>query len=421
VVIPAGGWLASLRRLLVGGIVGKALVIIGLFVLLAVLALIDKSTGGYVMRRIGIGGDPPGEHRKELQLTVLAVFPNPDTSSVSKPMVDRLGFGNGEQRIPLYSNVYLERLWEGATPEETARRVSARLQKDDVILVMGHERSTVVEYMNHAVYENPKISAVPIPLILPAATNPDLTANSGTKRHVLRLPATDAQQVAALTAAIGRLSPKRITIVRDKSNPIYSTYIGEQLISKLPHVEQSVGLDVDLASAGVPPEVLTADTLVIAGMENLAKVLLAYARSHGARIGSSPRMIFTDGVAGVVFETAARQILDNNDRVYLSGPFPTDRPKGSPLERFPNYEPYADLARNVAYRLLDETKEREPITREAVLTTLWHWLDDGRSRSFGDTAIAFNPRGDNVLAPTHIFEITNRETFHSLICVCKSE
>jgi hypothetical protein len=251
-----------------------------------------------------------------------------------------------------------------------------------------------------------------------------LTANGGRRRHILRLPATDAQQVEALTVAIQKLSsdrPGKLTIVRDRANPVYSTYIGEQLIAKLPDVQQSIGLDVDLAGSGVPSEVLSTDILVVAGMENLGKVLLGYARSRGAKIGHSPRMIFTDGVAGVVFESAAMRILHDDERVYLSGPFPTDKNKGMQVEDFPNYAPYGDLARNVAYRLLDETNEHGPITRESVLQTLWSWLDDARHRSFANVEITFGPRGDNLRAQTHLYEITPRGTKHAAICACKMD
>ena len=356
--------------------------------------------------------------------TVLAVFPHPSTSTVSKQLVESLGFNETTHEVRLLENVNLVLFYEHRNVDDTARALKQRLQDPGIILVVGHERSTTVQRMNAGVYEYEDADgssdvAVPVPLILPAATNPALTATQlPPRRHILRLPANDSQQIDFIRKLVEGLKskPKSVAVLCDKSNPTYADYFGQELAARSDLVDQSVG--VELGGSDIPESALTRDVVVVAGMERLGKVMLTRLRK---RPDSKPgSVVFTDGVAGDIFEAATKIKPPTKSLILLTGPFPTSAPKGEKVS-FPNYKPYGEILKLVAIQLIQDTQEREkasaePLTRKNVLATLQSWLGDQKQHS--PKQLTFRETGDSESGEMHAYEIRDGDVFHYRACGC---
>lgn len=314
-------------------------------------------------------------HLHPTRWRVLAVFPDPTSSTVSIPILDALGFKNGVTKQTLIDGVDFVYVPEGRSKEDTATTLRAEIAKGDVILVVGHVTSTLAQYLDQNVYHSEEvIDDKPMPLILPAATNPQLTSTEAAGReHILRLPATDVVQIKCIRTFITRLiAGKQLTrdstigIIRDGSNATYSDYLGDEIVAQADTVDQSVG--ANLGGVDIPmPTILDHDVVVVAGMERLSKVLLRRMYRRDILIGDSPEFLFTDGVAGEVFYKATAVVLQDrivknknpkapepsiqlsNQHVWMSGPFqPRDRggalyKKGDLLPDKPDYYSYGEL------------------------------------------------------------------------------
>lgn len=380
-------------------------------------------------------------HHEPPKWRVLAVFPDPTSSTVSVPILDALGFKKGVSSQLLMDGVDFVYVPEGRSVEDTALTLRTEILKGDVLLVVGHVTSTVAQYLELNVYHSDKVTgAVPMPLILPAATNPQLTSvEPSGHEHILRLPATDVAQIKCIRSFIARLwADKKRTrdvsaaIIRDLSNPTYSEYIGDELVAEGDSVDQSVG--ASLGGGDIPmSSILDHDVVVVAGMERLSKVLLRRMYRRNIQIGDNPELLFTDGVAGEVFYNAANSVLIDRDappaaslrnqHVWMSGPFqPRDHngasyKKGEQLPDKPDYYSYGELAGTIAKELLQKTKElhKDQLTRAFVLDTLQWWLKHPDQQP---PYARFDAKGDNTLTSCHVFRIGPGKYWHSRYCCC---
>jgi hypothetical protein len=377
---------------------------------------------------------------------VLAVFPDPTSSTVSVPILEALGFKGGVKSQIIIEGVDFVYIPEGRSKEDTAVNLRNEIAKGDVLLVVGHVTSTVAQYLDQTVYTADDIvGSTPMPLILPAATTPQLTvAQPKDQEHILRLPATDLKQVQCLLTFITRMmadkanrqevSPDHeatVGVIRDGSNPTYSDYIGDELVAQADAVDQSVG--ASLGGSDIPMNsVLDHDVVVIPGMERLSKVFLRRLHRRKIPIGTSPEFVFTDGVAGEVFYKATADFLRDpsttehlNQHVWMSGPFqPQDRggamtKKGDPMRDKPDYYSYGQLAGTVARELLEDTERRHhgKVSRALVLDTVRVWLKKPSEQPAG---VSFDAKGDNQLPTCHVFRIGAGTYAHSKYCCCDS-
>jgi hypothetical protein len=387
-------------------------------------------------------------HYQPKRSRVLAVFPDPTSSTVSVPILDAL-FKGPPAKQTLIDGVDLVYVPEGRSKEDTAATLKAEIAKGDVILVIGHVTSTVAQYLDQTVYhERTVVGNTPMPLILPAATNPQLTsAEPADEQHILRLPATDVAQIKCIRSFLLRLlthknlqRPASVGIIRDASNPTYSEYIGDEIVAKSDDVDMSVG--ANLGGADIPmTSMLDHDVVVVAGMERLSKVLLKRIYRRDKSIGDDPELLFTDGVAGEVFYTATASVLRDravkdksapkgappidlvNQHVWMSGPFePRDHggiwyKKGERLPDKPDYYSYGELASGVAKKLLDDARRthKGKLSRESVLETLRSWLKNSGQQPEG---VQFDSKGDNTKSECHVFRIGAGTYAHADYCCC---
>lgn len=428
------GWLQRFKDLLFGSIFRTMLVAIALLLLLALLTMVNSCSVS------GISGalkDFVNDDGKEF--VVLAVFPD---STVSEPMLDGLGFEAGQHSQPLTAGVRLEKLYEKNSPEDTRDLLYRRLQDPNVLMVVGHERSSTVRYLNSSLYE---ALEVPVPLVLPAVTNPEITKTaSPERRHILRLPATDDKQVDILRQTLSSIGAEATTILVDIENAAYSNYITRELVARSGARGFINSRGIGIHGLGVDVEAIlndAPDSLVFVGMEIEAALFLQALRrfeevqttnesgeslTSGLRLGLPVKgnerhtlaAFFTDGVAGSVFHRAASRVLHDEEVIFLTGPFLPSASKGE-VQEFPDYREYASAAKDVVERLIEDTRKQNTLSREAVLSTLQSWQREQKAIDVGRHRFRFSGTGDNLGAKSHVYEVRRANVTHSSRCSCQ--
>jgi len=364
---------------------------------------------------------------------VLAVFPD---TTVSRPMVEALGFSGGTRVVSLGEYADLKLVYEAGTPEATADQLLFELANPDVVLVIGHESSTTVLHLLETVYATK--SNRPIPLVLPAVTNPAvLRRQSPGKGHILRIPAADNEQVETIAEFVKSISAAKkkenakatVTLLVDESNPAYSNYITKELVPQLGPVEVVDSLGVGLMAEGFDPARLLSakpGIVVFIGMEVQADIFLRRVKASGIRLwhddgdddGDSEGLvlIFTDGTAGDVFDAVRQQILGEGESIFLTGPFsvPSDCGKGDLVSSFPDYAGLSRTALDVAEELISEAKNSGDVSRKSVLQALRNKL----GASVEVAGARFNKDGENIRGTEHVFQLTRSQIFHAQFCPC---
>ena len=347
---------------------------------------------------------------------ILAVFPR---TGVSQPMKAALRLEEPIEGIPL------ELLPEASSVEETIDQLLNRLDdptKPEVILAIGHERSTVVLELLPRVYQRTG-RGQPIPVILPAVTNPAITETQAKgQRHILRLPPTDDKQVFTLACLLRHLQVQDVTLLVDNGNLAYSSFIAKELVYKStepPPISIVDSVGVDLVTTGFSPTRLLdakPSTVVFIGMETEASLFLRRLRRSDPppRFGPSlnPDLgaitaIFTDGVAGTSFENVTRSLLQPGEELYLTGPFPPSTLASQ--TSLPTYAPYAAAARAIASHLVLQAKKNgaSPPRRSDILAEVQQLQGATPYMRFASLEMQFDAKGDNTLAEFHAYRITH--------------
>ena len=317
------------------------------------------------------------------------------------------------------------------TPDDTAKEISRRLSKENIVLIIGHETSQTAKEINERLYEAPQFvrAGIPIPLILPEATNPNLTRTpSRGIHHILRLPANDDLQVQRLKDLVGStgLCSRRIILIVNNSNMTYAEYIAKSLLlgSNAVPVIDSVG--VGLGGQGFSPRrFLSAapDTIIFIGMEAHATLMLGRMAEDNNGITNILNLVFTDGVAGRRFQSLARAVvadkLRGKVRVFYTGPFPTDVAKGGELDSVPTFNLYGRASRDLAVDLVQTAWFRGQPTGASILEIMQKRWINGRGGEFAGIRVRFDCNGDNVEGQEHVYEQGPRKALHSQFCSCK--
>lgn len=422
---PPDKFLKRILKKIVAGITGTILLIIAL-VALALLALLLSYVKNW----------RPWAPSEDESKVVLVVFPK---SQVSSPMLKGLGLSD-KNNYSLKKGWRLELLPESQSLEVTARNLRSRLLRSpEVVLIVGHEQSSTVNYLREKVYdkmesEGSKFGGL-VPLILPAATNPELTkASTQGTRFILRLPATDVQQVTVLGHLIDnglKPPPERIELVVDKSNPDYSNYLAEELVARNPGFPFVDSIGVSLSGNGFHrSRFLEAepDTILFIGMDVQANLFLRNMMQPGGTPGEEApvRMIFTDGVAGGAFYELCLRLLKAEQEktgaetdIYVTGPFPTSAGKGETVD-VPTYEPYGVAAKVLAEMLLSQAEsDSGVVTRRSVLEALQSWIEEERKANLAGIQVEFDKSGENLEGKVHVFQQTSDGMIHAPICPCQ--
>jgi len=390
---------------------------------------------------------------------VLVVFPN---TEVSRPIVDGIKI-HEPIKLPYRGELTFEWIQEDDDPEKTQRSVRARLEDKDagIVLVIGHENSTQAQYVVQHLYEDSNYIAVnePVPLILVAITNPALTQfQSNEMSHILRLPATDDEQVKAILGSVDRSGYSKltlelpdaahrpaVTLLCDTSNPVYSSYLARQLVATAREIRVINSFGLGLSGNGYDfekylscGEIADVPALVFLGMEEQASILLNGLQPNLFTLGppkdSRPiRVVFSDGALGTSFIALCQRVLRTSNRrmiIEILAPFAPGVSRGSPLAEYPNYSQYASAARAIAERLVrdawqhvpagaDSESEHAGISRHDVLEQMHVLQSPGHSQPFATIDCSFDKNGDNTLAKFHVFRVTNDSLLHSESCPCQ--
>jgi hypothetical protein len=359
--------------------------------------------------------------RRQPTQIVLAVFPD---TSTSRPMAEGLGFSDARTPIELKEGWRLEYMAEAGTAEATDLALRKKLEDPNIVAVVGHESSSTVKYLLDHVYRD-----TAIPLILPAVTNPDITTVlQKPPVHILRLPPTDDRQVLTLRHLLLHINPTptSVTLMLDNSNATYSNYIATGIIGtggEIPFVD-SIG--VGLGDRGFDPRFFLSanpDVLVFIGMEVQADIFLRRLKHDtdhpiAAREARAPILVFTDGVAGDLFDQAAKSLLGTKFKIYLTCPFQPGVPKGQTLDKFPTYKNYAFAARQIIENIITRMGDSR-INRATVQARVAQMIaDKSDSVDFGGLKVKFDEHGNNVQGAVHILELTRMGVVHSLLCPC---
>lgn len=388
-----------------------------IIIILALLALVVEEAA----KGIIIEGIRELWHKQPTKI-VLAVFPDTPTA---RPMADGLGFNDSRSAINLREGWRLEYMAESGSIEATDLALRKRLEDENVVLVVGHDSSSTVKELLAKVYRD-----TGIPLILPAVTNPDLTTVlQKSPTHILRLPPTDDRQVVAIRQLVEGMNPSSVALMVDNSNETYSSYIASQLIETggtIPFVD-SIG--VGLGYGGFSPGSFLGskpDVLVFIGMEVQADIFLRRLRHerYGVAGGQPPpplklpTLVFTDGVAGELFNDAAKGLLGAGTNIYVTCPLQPSRPKGQMLGGFPTYKDYAVAARVIIDELISGIGKGKA-SRESIIEQMQKMIESkSASTDFGGLKVKFDQHGNNVLGLFHVYEIKGSGVEHSGMCSC---
>jgi hypothetical protein len=365
---------------------------------------------------------------EDLPPVVLAIFPPTETS---RPLLEGLQLVESSKNSQLTSRCTIEYLQEGASPDDTIKEIRSRFSKENIVLIIGHESSQTAKEINERLYEAKEFveRASPVPLILPATTNPELTKSpSRGIHHILRLPANDEKQIMRIKDLLGPngLNSKRVTLVVDSSNLAYANYIARGLILGKDPVKIVDAVGVGLAGDGFSPNrfmISDPDTIVFIGMDVHANLMLRRMAedtlpTHKKKLN----LIFTDGVAGNAFETLSRDIsarFAQKVRIFITGPFPTTIARGDRIDSLPNFRQYGAAARELAEYLVTEAHDvKERITRGSVLKVLQKRLNNGAGTKLAGLTIRFDANGDVVEGEEHVYEQGSKQAKHSTLCSC---
>lgn len=381
-------------------------------------------------------------------LTVLAVFPD---SPVAQDV--KRGLFLSKNPIESLSNgVSLVLQPEYDTPEETGRFLLRFLKENkNIIMVVGHETSTMAKYILENVYENAAFKGTPIPVILPAVTNPTITdvrANSQ-YQHILRVPATDDVQVATIEDFIGssKNNLNSTALIVDETNLEYSSYIAKSLIYHAPaYIIDSVG--VGLSSNGFAPSRFLSSSpysIVFIGMKTQAQIFLnqlvlrkkkdkEIEEQNISKLGRSPtdliptgpsQILFTDGVVSTDFNETVK-ILAPPIPIYFTGPIILEdsqhKKESEIISSDLSFRLIGSLTRALIEQLIKKAYENNNLNRRGILSEMNKLKDlttpillkvGGRQYPFN-----FNSQGDSIESPVHLFKVVNGKIYHSELCNC---
>ena len=335
-------------------------------------------------------------------------------------------------------DVRLVNLPESTSIKDTERNLFDRLKKNKrIILVVGHETSTVAKYMIQHVYEHAHFvkKGVPIPLILPAATNPNITdiEPSGGIRHILRIPATDNMQVDMITKFL-RESPTSenpTALIVDTSNLEYSTYIAKSLIRREPeYIVDSIGIGLD--GNGFTPRRFLASkpkTIIFIGMHIHAAMFINQMKANNLiqekyndSMKSQRAFLFTDGVVSSFFNKVIWD-LSLQVPIYMTAPIPLalDQQKpGSKLQEL-SYRELGIATRQLILKIAKRAKDANQLNRKGILRQMQKMMNTQEQLHLGPNEyinLQFSSIGDNIKGEIHLFEISGNSLFHSKRCRC---
>lgn len=341
--------------------------------------------------------------------------------------------------------------------KETERNLLRELKQDDnILMVVGHETSTIAKYMIENVYENDAFFSndkkIPIPLILPGATNPELTSTEPREgiRHILRVPATDKKQVQMIISFLDKKdehSKKKAqfstSLIIDTTNIEYGEYIAKSIIKLRPkNIIDSIG--IGLVEEGYSPDKFFSSKpnyTIFIGMHTQAAMLVNQMKKVGYltknTAGSSaykPTLLCTDGTLSTFFNETLMALKPSNP-IYLTGPIVLPeyaKECGNEIkEEDLNYKRIGMITRLLIEYLVDEANKTGNLTREGILNVMQGLMAKGTEVHLimpekglimskkERYMLKFSDIGDNVESKVHLFECERGIFRHSSMCSCE--
>ncbi|MEQ1904080.1 MAG: hypothetical protein ABL888_07860 [Pirellulaceae bacterium] len=281
---------------------------------------------------------------------------------------------------------------DGPDPLDTVSRIVDQTKKNEVLLILGHETSTSAKKVWTEYYQ---LKDTPVVLLGP--TNPEITKDDSARAKVLlRLMPNDNQQVQRIINVLKEKSSNKsrsVLLVTDSGNPVYSNYIGERIIDRLPRDCEFCG-SVQISSVdslapdwGRIVKRHHPDTVIFVGMSQAAKSFLLSlhheAEADNSRTNQTETtednslildwlenvdFVFTDGCASNGFCSFLKESDLTYRNLYVVSTASTTRDDMT-LDRF-NFEQVGFAAVAFSFRLLTDAKEgsgRSLLNTEKVL------------------------------------------------------
>ena len=197
------------------------------------------------------------------------------------PIVYQVYEGLNERKLPEIDSipVKIETEDDRGDLDEVDSLARDIAQRRDVLMVVGHGySSTSKKALPEYLAQQPKI-----PVMLVRETNPDLLPSlckeSELPRPVLRLSPTDEDQAETAVRFASQNDATSFLVVKDSENPVYSTYLANQIVREIHERKKSVMLSTTDAVIHLRPEVLEAlkvDCILFVGEYHKALMLIRW-------------------------------------------------------------------------------------------------------------------------------------------------
>jgi branched-chain amino acid transport system substrate-binding protein len=208
---------------------------------------------------------------------------------------------------------------------QQAEAISKELaQKPDTLMVVGHGYTTT----SKSALPNYLSADPPIPVILTTETNPNLVPSTPSRPGddsvppVFRLFPTDDSQAEVAARFIAGQHAKKVWVVQDTGNPVYSEYLTRQFLKAAYEEQPELNVILWSNNLNLPPysvDKLGIDWVFFAGEWTNALVLI---RQLNALPGNNkPKVLLSDGSADKLLLKYGQSDVEN---VYLLHPLSAD-------------------------------------------------------------------------------------------------
>lgn len=226
--------------------------------------------------------------------------------------------------LPGDITVKAEQRNDNGDPQQADAISKELVKRPDTLMVVGHGYTTT----SKSALPNYLSADPPIPVILTTETNPNLVPSIQSRPGddsvppVFRLFPTDDNQAEAAAKFIASQKAKRVWVVQDTTNPVYSEYLTRQFLKSAYEEQPELNVILWSNSLNLPPysvDKLGIDWVFFAGDWANALVLI---RQLNAFPGTNkPKVLLSDGSADKLLLQYGRDDVEN---VYLLHPLSAD-------------------------------------------------------------------------------------------------
>lgn len=398
-----------------------------------VLILISKLAagfvGGIVMLIVGMyvqgrWGDEIEDwskpDREEIKEPFIAVLGPREAHDPGYPLWSDVlrGVKHAEESLPRLSGIRIEKIDDHGDPAEARRQAALLNRQGMLIAVVASATSDVAVEVIDELNDD-------IPIILPVATNPELT-NKGNE-NLYRLPPSDVSQIDTLYGLVTDQFPGHsVMLMRDHQNAKYSAYIADHLRAKLDKCEDNcdnlneIIVDGEIGHPGNGIQItdtmeqLGSNLMVFVGLRDTALTALRQTRSFK---DWDVQMIFSDGVVDRDFLRLAKE---KGEGIYATFPLgPTCNSQLSDLvpQEWLNQPTYSVYGFDAMYLIA----KAPTLDRVGV----YNYLNRAKTNRGGVEAAGatyeFDKNGNSRDTTFHIWRATNGRWEHDSACYAAND